>query len=119
MIRKLTLVLAATVALSAAASAQAPKMISIHLHNRDNDDVRAHLFDRNQGGKDVYNALLKQGTDATVQIATDASGKGRIQWMAQTVTGPGLKCQKAEVTGVSGGATINIAGGVSGYGSSC
>ena len=120
MIRKLALLIAATVALGAAASAQAPKMISVTLHNRDNDDVRVHLFDRNQNGKDLFNAaILKQGRDATVQIAADPSGKGRVQWMAQTVTGPGLKCQKADVTGVNGGATINVAGGVSGYGSSC
>jgi hypothetical protein len=33
MIRKLALILAATVALGAAASAQAPKMISVTLHN--------------------------------------------------------------------------------------
>jgi hypothetical protein len=120
MIRKLAFVLASTLALAATASAQSPKMISITLHNRDNDDLRVHLFDRNQGGKDLYNAaILKQGRDATVQVMTDASGKGRVQWMAQTVTGPGLKCQKADVAGVNGGATINVAGGVSGYGSSC
>lgn len=120
MIRKLALVLAATLALGAAASAQAPKMISITLHNRDKDDLRVHLFDRNQSGKDLYNAaILKQGADARLQIAADSSGKGHVQWTAQTVTGPGLKCQKADVTGVNGGAIINVAGGVTGYGSSC
>lgn len=121
MMLKLTLVAAATLALSAVASAQAPKMISITLHNMDKDDVRLHLFDRNQsGGKDVFNAaVLKQGSSATVQIAADASGKGRVQWMAQTTTGPGLKCRKADVPSVSGGTTINVAGGVTGYGSAC
>jgi hypothetical protein len=119
MISRVTLVLAAVVAFGATAGAQAPKMISITLHNRDNGDVIVRLFDQNQSGKEVYSQTLSQGKDATVQIAADSSGKGKISWRALAVNESPPKCRKADVSGVSDRTTVNVAGAVTGYGSSC
>jgi hypothetical protein len=119
MIRTHLLVLAATGILMTAASAQSVKMISITLHNRDNGDLIVRMFDQNQSNKEVYSQNLSQGRDATVQIAADGGGKGKVLWRALAVNESPPKCRTGTVTSVAAGTTINVAGAVTGYGSSC
>ena len=119
MIRTHLLVLAATGILMTTASAQSVKMISITLHNRDKGDLIVRMFDQNQSNKEVYSQNLSQGRDATVQIAADGGGKGKVLWRALAVNESPPKCRTGSVTGVAAGTAFNVAGAVTGYGSSC
>jgi hypothetical protein len=111
-IRKLAFVLAATVALGVAASAQAPKTISITIRNTDNGNLLLRVADMNQSGKMVFGpGSLKQGSSASLKIIADNAGKGHISWTAMSAPENGehpLKCGKSDRTGLADGASVNI-----------
>jgi hypothetical protein len=112
MMRKIGLVVAATVALSVAASAQSPKTISITIRNTDNGNLLLRVADINQSGKLVFGpGALRQGSSASLKINADAAGKGHISWNAMSAPENGehpLKCGKSDRTGLADGASVNI-----------
>ena len=112
MMRKLAIVLAATVAVSAAAYAQAPKTLSITLKNTDNGNLLLKVTDANQAGKMVFGpGSLKQGATTTVKVNADAAGKGHITWSAMSAPENGehpLKCGKGDRTGLADGASVAV-----------